>query len=73
MAVEIYSCSSDINFSFSKADIKSFIDEDYDESVDIPEKDYHVEMISVDKGTLWIAIKGISTSPAYYHITNHFY
>ncbi|CAD8086724.1 unnamed protein product [Paramecium primaurelia] len=73
LAVEIYSCSSDINFSFSKADIKSFIDEDYDESVDIPEKDYHVEMISVDKGTLWIAIKGISTSPAYYHITNHFY
>ncbi|CAK88562.1 unnamed protein product (macronuclear) [Paramecium tetraurelia] len=73
LAVEIYSCSSDINFSFSKTNFKSFVDEDYDESVDIPEKDYHVEMISVDKGTLWVAVKGISTTPAYYHITNHFY
>ncbi|CAD8088967.1 unnamed protein product [Paramecium primaurelia] len=73
LAVEIYSCSSDINFSFSKSDIKSLIDEDYDESIDIPEKDYHVEMISVEKGTLWIAIKGTSSTSAYYHITNHFY
>ncbi|CAK90233.1 unnamed protein product (macronuclear) [Paramecium tetraurelia] len=73
LAVEIYSCSSDINFSFSKSDIQSFIDEDYDESIDIPEKDYHVEMISVEKGTLWIAITGTSTTSSYYHITNHFY
>lgn len=73
LAIELYSCSSNINFSYSKEDMNSFIGEDYDESVDISEKDYLVEMMSVDKGTLWIAIKGTSTTPAYYHITNHYY
>ncbi|KAM3137107.1 hypothetical protein pb186bvf_010835 [Paramecium bursaria] len=69
---EINTCKSEIEVGFVQ-DQALLLKEEFDYKFKIPENSYHIEVVEVNKGTLYLGIHDFTTKQANFQIQQHFY